>query len=319
VYAVIKPRLKDQMIPLSVIVPNYNSGTYLSDCIKSINSGVWPAEILIIDDCSTDKSLELAQNLLEQYSNIRLLRRQVNGGALEARRLGISESTQELIALVDADDFLEECALENAYKEISSSGADICIWDLWGFDEESKWRNVANPKDFPITGNESVLLTLGGWNIHAFGLYRKIVLEEAYEGFNETFFMADELLTRLAFSHASKVVGCEKKYLQRSHSQSSTRILSAKRLSSLRRHIWLLKFARNFNAAPIREMTCIAVWEAWFYWTQRKKIGVPDTLLELRFFLAGLYRCPGLLTLLFRRPKFLAGLLFLSIVVWTPF
>ena len=308
------------MIPVSVIIPNYNSGTYLTDCINSINSKLWPNEILIIDDCSTDNSLELAENLMKQFHNIRLLRCELNRGALEARRFGIFEATHELIALVDADDLLEEDALENAYAEITSTGADICIWDLWGFNERSKFRNVANPKDFPITGEESVLLTLGGWNwnIHAFGIYRKKILEMAYQGFNETFFMADELLTRLAFSHSRQVVGCKKKYLQRSHSQSSTRILNVRRLSSLQRHVWLLNFARRLSAPSIAEMACVAIWEAWYYWTQRKQIGVAETLRELRIFIAGLYRFPGLLHLLWRNPKFLCGLLFLSIAVWIP-
>ena len=204
--------MREPMIPVSVIVPNYNSGAYLSESIKSINSGVWPAEILIIDDCSTDGSLELAEKLKDKYSNICLLRREVNGGAAEARKWGVAEATQELIAFVDADDLLEEGALEDAYTEITSSGADICIWELWRFDEQSKWRHDANPKNFPKTGVDAVLLTLGGWHIHPLGVARKFLYKKAYQGFTETTINADELLTRLVFSHAAQVVGCNKKY-----------------------------------------------------------------------------------------------------------
>ena len=242
----------------------------------------------------------------------------MNGGAAEARKLGITEATQDFIAFVDADDLLEAGALEDAYTEIVSSGADICIWELWRFDEQSTWQHDANPKDFPKTGEDAVLLTLGGWRIHPLGVTRKFIYEKAYQGFTETTINADELLTRLVFSHATQVVGCKRKYFYRSHPVSTTRILNARRLSSLRSHLWLLNFAHRFPAAPTGEMARGAIWEAWFYWTQRKQFGVSATLRELRIFLVGLYRFPGLSSLLWRSPKYLAGLLFLSIAVWIP-
>jgi glycosyltransferase involved in cell wall biosynthesis len=306
------------VVPVSVIVPNYNSGTYLSDCVKSINSGLWPAEILIIDDCSTDRSFELAEKLKDQYSNIRLIRLEVNGGATEARKVGIAEATQDFIACVDADDLLEPNALEEAYATITSSSSDICIWELWIFDEQSMRLHNANAKNFPKTGVEAVLLSLGEWRIHLYGMVRRCVFEKAYKGFSETMFMADELLTRLVFSHATQVVNCKKKYYFRSHPLSSTRILSARRLNSLRRHLWLLKFARRFPAAPMGEIARNAIWEGWYYWTQRKQIGVSVTLRELRVFLVGLYSFPALLPLLWRSPKHLGGLMFLTIAVWIP-
>lgn len=303
-------------LPVSVIVPNYNSGCYLEDCIKSINSGQWPAEILIIDDCSTDESLDLAIKLQLQYSNIQILQREVNGGAAEARRLGISAASQYLIALVDADDLLEIDALAVAYAAMISCGADICVFDLWSFDTIKKWRHNANPKVFPKTGREAALLTLGGWRMHAAGMSLKTIYTKAYKEFAETAFNADELITRLVFSHAAKVVGCKKKYFYRSHSASTTRTLNVRRLSSLRSHLWLLNFARNFPEAPIREMVRGAIGEAWFYWTQQKRIGTFATLNALRSFLAEIYSINGLLRMLLQSPKHLVALIFLSMGVW---
>ena len=307
------------MIPVSVIVPNYNSGAFLSECIESINSGQWPAEILIIDDCSTDGSFELALKLQEQYSNVRVLNRKENGGAAEARRLGISEATQHLIAFVDADDLIEIDAIKEAYLEIISSDSDICIWELWRFDEDKEWKHDANPRDFPKTGDEAVLLTLEGWRIHGLGISRKHLYEGAYKGFSEVGFNADELLTRLVFSNAKKVVNCAKKYFYRSNPASSTRTLTARSVTALRSHLWLLDFALRYPDAPVKMMARGAIGAAWFYWRRRKQIGVPATLRELQIFLAGLYRFPSLLSLLWQSPKHLGGLLFLSIAVWVQF
>ena len=305
-------------IPVSVIVPNYNSGLYLKECIESVNSGQWPAEILIIDDCSIDNSLDLALKLQSQYANIRVLQREVNGGAAEARKTGISAASQDLIALVDADDLLETDALADAYTAMTSSGADICIWDLWRFDADKKWRfDAANPKVFPKTGREATLLTLGGWGIHPLGISHKSIYRIAYQEFTEIAFNADELLTRLVFSHATMVVGCQKKYFYRSNPLSTSRVLNARRLSSLRSCLWLLDFARNYPEAPIRKMVRGGISEAWFYWKNRNQIGNVETLRELRVFLPKIARFPGLFFWLWQSPKHFIALLFLSVAIWS--
>jgi hypothetical protein len=149
-------------------------------------------------------------------------------------------------------------------------------------------------------------------------MVKKSLYVKAYDGFKETMFMADELLVRLVFSNSMQVVDCKRKYFFRSHALSSTRVLSVRRLSSLRRHQWLLNFARRFPAAPIGEMTRGAIWEAWYYWTKRKQIGMPETLGELKIFLSVMYSFPGLMALLWRSPKYIGALLFLSVAVWIP-
>jgi glycosyltransferase involved in cell wall biosynthesis len=304
-------------IPVSVIVPNFNSGRYLIDCIDSINSGKWPTEILIIDDCSTDESLGIAFKLQSQYSNIRVLERDVNGGAAEARRFGISAASQDLISLVDADDLLETDALAVAYTEMTSSGSDICIFDLWCFDTVNKWRHDANPDVLPKTGREAVILTLGSWHMHGAGISLKALYEKAYREFTETAFNADELLTRLVFSNAIKIVGCEKKYFYRAHSASTTQTLNVRSLSSLRSSLWLLDFARNYPEAPIRAMVLRSISEAWFYWKKRNQIGNDATLRELRIFIPKIDRFPGLWSWLWRSPKHFVALTILSMVIWS--
>ena len=308
--------MREPMIPVTVIVPNYNSGAYLSESIESINSGQWPAEILIIHDRSTDDSLELAMKLQQKYSNIRLIKKEVREGAAEARRLGIMHATQDWISCIDADDLIEVDALKEAYENVIISGSDICIFELWRFDEQKIWKHDANPKDFPKTGTEAVLLTFGGWQIHPLGVARKSLYEKAYHGFAEKSLCADELITRLVFSFAIKVVGCSKKYFYRSNLLSTTRILNSHRLSSLRCHLWLFKFAQSYKEAPLGKMVRGSIGEAWFYWTQQKRIGTFATLNALRSFLAEIYSINGLLRMLLQSPKHLVALIFLSMAVW---
>jgi len=308
--------MREPMIPVSVIIPNYNSGAYLSESIESINSGQWPVEILIIHDRSTDDSLELAMKLQQKYSNIRLIIKEVREGAAEARRLGIMNATQDWISCIDADDFIEEGALKEAYENVIISGSDMCIFELWRFDEQKIWKHDANPKDFPKTGTEAVLLTLGSWQIHPLGVARKSLYERAYHGFVEKSLGADELITRLVFSFAIKVVGCSKKYFYRSNLSSTTRIMNFHRLSSLRCHLWLFKFAQSYKEAPLGKMVRGSIGEAWFYWTQQNRIGTVETLNALRSFLSEIYSINGLLRMLLQSPKHLVALIFLSMAVW---
>jgi glycosyltransferase involved in cell wall biosynthesis len=75
---------------ISIIVPCYNQGIYLKETIQSaLASSYRPLEILIINDGSTDNSLQLAQELEAQHPEVRVLD-QANGGVTKARNSGIA-------------------------------------------------------------------------------------------------------------------------------------------------------------------------------------------------------------------------------------
>jgi glycosyltransferase involved in cell wall biosynthesis len=85
---------------ISVIIPVYNGERYLQEAIQSVLDQTYPVhEIIVIDDGSTDRSVEIAQ----QFSQVTLLT-QANRGAAAARNLGLQSAHGELIAFLDADD-----------------------------------------------------------------------------------------------------------------------------------------------------------------------------------------------------------------------
>ena len=91
-------------IRFSIIIPNYNKGIYISECLDSVvNQTLKNIEIIFIDDGSTDNSLEI----VKQYNNIKILetnRLQAGG----ARNLGIKHATGEYIIFLDSDDYLTD-------------------------------------------------------------------------------------------------------------------------------------------------------------------------------------------------------------------
>ncbi len=110
------------MIPglISIIVPCYNQGIYLKETIQSaLASSYRPIEILLINDGSTDNSLQLAQELEAQHPEVRVLD-QANGGVTKARNTGIAAAQGEYILPVDGDDLIAATYIEQGLAILSS-------------------------------------------------------------------------------------------------------------------------------------------------------------------------------------------------------
>lgn len=115
---------------ISVVIPSYNQAEYLEDAIESVYNQTHPAhEIIIVDDGSTDASLEIAKRyefrdfpMIE--SPVRVIQ-QVNKGLPSARNTGIMNATGEYIFFLDADDTIVEDCLEKIHLAILQTGADI--------------------------------------------------------------------------------------------------------------------------------------------------------------------------------------------------
>ena len=125
---------------VSIITPLYNGERFLSQTIESVLAQTYPDwEMLIINDGSTDRSLEIAQEYAEKDPRIQVLS-QPNAGSAAARNNGIRRAEGRYIALLDADDLWEPDFLESqlqllrekqcqlvygAHKRIDADGKEI--------------------------------------------------------------------------------------------------------------------------------------------------------------------------------------------------
>ncbi|MEY8376387.1 glycosyltransferase family 2 protein [Lachnospiraceae bacterium 56-18] len=114
---------------VSIIVPIYNVDNYLNRCINSlINQEHKNIEILLVDDCSTDKSATIAKKYAEDYPQIcYFVQREKNGGLSAARNSGIEVSTGEWIAFVDSDDWVTKDYISAMYEVAKNDNADIVM------------------------------------------------------------------------------------------------------------------------------------------------------------------------------------------------
>jgi len=98
--------LGDTTSVVSVVVPCYNYGHYLTDAVGSVLAQGVPVEIIIVDDCSTDDSTEVATRLAEQHPEVRLVRNEHNLGHIATYNKGLGMVTGEYVVLLSADDML---------------------------------------------------------------------------------------------------------------------------------------------------------------------------------------------------------------------
>lgn len=114
------------MPKISVIIPVYNTENYLRRCLDSVCNQTLPdIEIICINDCSTDSSLELLREYASKDSRIKIIDFKENKGAAVARNTGIDEAQGEYIGFVDSDDFIDLDFYEKLYKKAAEANADI--------------------------------------------------------------------------------------------------------------------------------------------------------------------------------------------------
>ncbi|MFS9167102.1 glycosyltransferase [Streptococcus mitis] len=121
---------------ISIIVPIYNSGRYLRQCLDSIiNQSYKNFEVLLINDGSVDDSATICKEYVEKDSRIRYFEKE-NGGVSSARNLGLKNVKGNYITFVDSDDWVDENYLELLYYNIKQKNADIAVATYKVFGED---------------------------------------------------------------------------------------------------------------------------------------------------------------------------------------
>lgn len=114
---------------VSAIVAIYKSEKFLPKLLNSLINQSWKnLEILLVDDGSPDNSGLICDDYAKKDSRIRVIHKK-NGGACEARNLGLSEATGEYVLIIDGDDWLELDYVEYLMNLIHKSNAEMAMTD----------------------------------------------------------------------------------------------------------------------------------------------------------------------------------------------
>lgn len=114
---------------VSIVVAAYNVEKYIARCLDSlINQTLENIEIIVVNDCATDQTLQIVNQYAKNDHRIVVLDKKVNEGLSMARNSGIKSAKGEYIAFVDGDDFLEENTYEKCYCEAKKNDVDQVVF-----------------------------------------------------------------------------------------------------------------------------------------------------------------------------------------------
>lgn len=151
------------MYDVSIIIPVYNVELYVAECIQSVISqdcaGTCKIECLIVDDCGTDKSMDIVSGIIDGYSGpikFRIIRRQANGGLSAARNSGIHEAKGKYVYFLDSDDLITpECVGLLLGRASEYPSAQIVTGDFQTFPQKDVHKFLSlQGKDFPDYSDE---------------------------------------------------------------------------------------------------------------------------------------------------------------------
>jgi glycosyltransferase involved in cell wall biosynthesis len=132
---------------VTIVVPIYNAERTLAKCLDSIMSqSLTDIEILCIDDCSADASVEIVKSLQARDSRIKLVQHQSNLGPGGARNTGIQLATAQYIASVDSDDYISSTMIDSLYQPAVEGRYDIIVCGLSAIDEDGNTLETYLPR-----------------------------------------------------------------------------------------------------------------------------------------------------------------------------
>src|SRR5215469_16036834 len=119
---------------LSIVIPAYNEGGRIEDALKSVTSCIaeqgWNAEVLVVDDGSTDQTAQIVQRWMEHYSYLKLIQNPGNRGKGYSVRNGLLQAAGEIVMFTDADLSAPMEEAERLFAAIAD-GADVAIGSRW--------------------------------------------------------------------------------------------------------------------------------------------------------------------------------------------
>lgn len=110
---------------VGILIPLYNNEKKIEECLNSVKNQTYKnLEVIIIDDGSTDKSLEVCKQIIKDDSRFKLHSRE-NRGVAFSRNEAIKYCTANYFIFLDSDDFLDEDFIETTYKILKENDVDI--------------------------------------------------------------------------------------------------------------------------------------------------------------------------------------------------
>lgn len=200
------------MITVSIIIPVYNTSAFIEQCLSSIFCQTFQDfEIIIVNDGSSDNSLELCEKYQFVHDNVRLIN-QLNQGVSSARNIGISVAKGTWVTFIDSDDWIHSDYLASLVK-FTTDDYDIVMSGLNYFEDKTNRQlgheRITENTSFKLNAPEDCFaaIQLPLITSPVSKLYRRSVLINSHLQFDPTLSYAEDRDFNLRFlRHCRKIV-----------------------------------------------------------------------------------------------------------------
>ena len=184
---------------ISVIIPTYNNEDSIEKCLKSVlNQSYQNLDVIVINDGSTDKTDEV----LEKYKDRVQIYKKQNEGVASARNLGLEKCNTKYLFFVDADDYLENDAIEILYNKLIETNSDMVIGNI----EDSSAKDITIKDDkYEYIFNQKIKYFMVQWN--------KLMKKELFDGlkYPDVHIAEDEYMIYHILERTNKITFVSKK------------------------------------------------------------------------------------------------------------
>lgn len=241
-------------ITVSVIVPVYNAGPYLNQCLESLCVQTLPSmEFILINDASTDESGEICDQYAALDTRFRVFHNRTNQKQANCLNHGLKLANGEYVGTVDGDDWVDSVFFERLYQAAEKAGADISKGSLLKHlpSGTSERQNQSNKKIKKGLKRGYPLVYLFNHEVTT-AIYRRSLIEEHQITFAPIPNGLDIVFLLNVCWHTKSIVFVKHCYYHyRIHPQSISRIYSKKYYGSIldcfREH---LTFANTIKSTP---------------------------------------------------------------------
>ncbi len=253
---------------VSIITTFYNSvylGNFVHKAMDSLMKQTYlDIQFICVNDGSSDDTLEQLLYYQKKDSRINIIDKKNEGTAQYAKAAGQDAATGDLIMLFDHDDQLSTKAVEEAVnvfqkfpkldmvgmivKTIFSDGKLKNIYSL-----DRQLDDIENYSEYSISGADALQQTIGRYDFHFRGLYKKKIFKKVSFRFTEPLLNADEIVERKLLQHVTKIGSCEGIYTHYIFLNSSAKSFNLKKIDIIVTDLYLREFAKKLNIYDSRK------------------------------------------------------------------
>ena len=275
---------------LSVIIPVHNGEKYLRQCLDSIvnqSIGIDNIEVIVVNDNSTDNSLNIINEYCNDYSNFKVINNESQLGAGESRNKAIAEVISDYLTFIDCDDFISSNAYEDSLSKINESGADLLIfnWETYTGTDYVEPINIhqqnttENKLSTSIDENPKLIFSTSSWN----KIYHKSLFK--YLKFSNGLY-DDNLAVVSSLINASKIfLSKDATYFYRKNLTSTTENITPQHGLDLSESIKELYELNNDNVGllNVKFINDVLFWVYYYNWAVTDEIAVISRLRECAY------------------------------------